>query len=370
MADQRIKNYLLKPDCDAVRSKHRDFWKNQSDSPLLHIKVKKPETIPALRVDQHKTRKELDLDLHWQINHCRSQVLSFEFLADSMPVAVVMLGRDITNMGVLSGSEFDIIPVSEMIAFQTNPDFLFTPTPEFDKDCAFVRQVLSIYQGIWEDLGPLACINPPTTADALSTMSMIMGSENFLVSLCKHPVLVKQKSLELNQLFYQFYDYIYQQLVLWGYGESASWFPVFCEGKFDSVRSDVSVMVSDKMFREISLPVIEDSCSYLDHAMFNLDSVKLIRFLEPLSEIKKLDGIYWNIEPWLYNIPEFLSTLRQIKDLGFVLALPCKDASDAKLAINALGKCGLLLEFPVFEDKNQALSVWQTVADYSSHCFY
>jgi hypothetical protein len=105
-------------------------------------------------------------------------------------------------------------------------------------------------------------------------------------------------------------------------------------------------------------------------AMFNLDSVKLIRFLPTLSEIKKLNGIYWNIEPWLINIREYLPVLKQIKESGLLLALPCKHVSDAKLAINALGKSGLLLEFPVFEDINEALSTGDEVMNFARRCLY
>lgn len=371
MAEKFKTKYLLKPDCVTARNRNMNFWQHQStDCPLLNIKTKKAGTIPTLTVDQNKSRKDFELDLHWHINHCRSQVFAYEFLADSMPIAGVMFGRDITNMGVLSGNEFDIHPVTEFITFQKNPDFLFVNTPEFDSDYPFVKKVLAIYQGIKEDMGRSACINPPTTADALTTMAMTMGTENFLISLCKHPAEVKQKAMELNRLFYRFYDHIYQYLIVWGYGESASWFPVFAEGKFDSVRSDISVVLSEKMFVDLALPVIADACSYLDYAMFNLDSVNLIRFLKPLSEIKNLNGIYWNIEPWLYDLSEFLHILRQIKELGLLLAIQCKDVSDAKLVINALGKCGLLLEFPVFEDKSRGLAVGEAVADFASHCLY
>ncbi|MGI6685779.1 MAG: hypothetical protein ACOX47_09990 [Bacillota bacterium] len=371
MAEKFKTNYLLKPDCVTARKRNMNFWQHLSiDCPLLNIKIKKAGTIPTLTVNQNKSRKDLELDLHWHINHCRSQVFAYEFLADSMPIVGVMFGRDITNMGLLSGNEFGIHSVTEFITFEKNPDFLFAPTPEFDEDHPFVQKVLVIYQGIKEDMGQLACINPPTTADALTTMSMIMGTERFLISLSKHPAEIKQKVIELNRLFYKFYDYIYQYLIAWGYGESASWFPVFVEGKFDSVRSDISVMLSEKMFTDLALPAIADACSYLDYSMFNLDSVELIRFLQPLSEIKKLNGIYWNIEPRLYNLTEFLPVLRKIKELGFLLAIQCKDELDAKLAINALGKCGLLLEFPVFDDKSRGLAVGEAVADFASHCLY
>lgn len=371
MAEKFITNYLLKADCDDARKRHKNFWQHQlADSPLLYIKAKNAGTAPTITLDQNKSRKDFELDLNWHINHCNNQVLNYDFLFDSMPMAGVMLGRDVTNMGVLCGEDFDIHPVSEFITFKKNTDFIFSSTPKFQKNLPFVQSVVDIYQGVMRNLGHLACLNPPTTADAMTTMSMVMGTDEFMRSLYKHPVAVKQKALELNRLFYNFYNFIYQYLLDFGYGESASWFPIFAEGKFDSIRSDVSVMLSNKMFIELVLPSIEDACSYMNYCMFNLDSVNLIRFIEPLSSIPNLNGIYWNIEPWLNNIADYLPTLKKIKELGFVLALPCKNVSDAKLAINTLGKNGLLLEFPTFEDKDIAIASGEEILEFTSHCLY
>lgn len=363
--------YSLKTDGVIARKRNANFWRQlTTDCPLLYIKTRKENAIPDVLLDQTRSRKDLELDARWHIRHCRSQVFPYEFLADSMPVAGVMFGRDITNMGVLSGNVFNIHPDTEFIAFEENPDFIFAPTPEFDEKHPFVQKVLEIYAEVKGNIGRSACINPPTTADAMTTMAMVMGTESFLLSLCKYPAAVKQKTMELNRLFYSFYDYIYQHLTAWGYGESASWFPVFAEGKFDSVRSDISVMLSEKMFDDLALPALADACAYLDYAMFNLDSVALIRFLPQLAEIKKLNGIYWNIEPWRYDLAEFLPVLRQIKASGLLIAIQCKNEMEAKLAINTLGKSGLLLEFPVFEDTNRGRAVGETVADFASHCLY
>lgn len=163
-----ITDYLLKRDCGIARQRHRDFWGHvQTDCPLLQIKVKKSDDYQILPIDQNKSRKDLETDLPWHVNHCRNQVLAYDFLYDSMPLAVVMFGRDITNMGMLSGNDFNIHPVTEFITFKKNSDFLFAPTPEFNQELPFVQRVLAIYRGIHENIGQLACLNPPTTADAM-----------------------------------------------------------------------------------------------------------------------------------------------------------------------------------------------------------
>lgn len=363
--------YTFKPGCAAVRQRYRDFWQHQTlDSPLLHIKARKDLALRTSSIEQNISRLDLDLNLAWHEEHCCRQIFDYDFLFDSMPTAVVMFGRDITNMGVLSGQSYAIHPETEFITFTRNDNFLFAPTPKFDENDPFVQKVLRIYQGIRTEIGQRACLNPPTTADALSTLAMIMGTENFLRNLCQHPAAVRQKCLELNKLFYSFYDYIYRYLLAWGYGESASWFPVFAEGRFDSVRSDVAVMLSDKMFEELAWPVLADACASVDYAMFNLDALEMCRFLPAMAEIKKLHGVYWNIEPWHSDFSRYVPLLRQIKDFGLLLALPCRDVLDAKQAVSKLGKSGLLLEFPVFADKNQGLAAGEEVTAFARQCLY
>ncbi len=362
--------YLLKKNCSVVRKRNRNFWTHQlSEGPLLHIKVKKNPR-PKLMLDPHQSRKDLEQNENWHINLARQQVFEHDFLADSMPIVNVMFGRDITNMGRLSGYDFQINHRSEFISFEKNPDFLFEDLVEFNKNDAFVQQVLKIYTALKQHIGFLACLGPPTTADALTTMSMIMGTDVFLRYLKKYPFQVIDKAIQLNRLYYQFYEYVYDHLSLWGYGESSSWFPVFAEGKFDSVRSDISVMLSENMFMEISLPALTDACSYLDYSMFNFDSVDMIRFIPCLTEVKKLDGIYWNIEPWKYDIEEYLPTLKRMKNLGFLLAIPCPNIHDAKQIIKHLGKEDILLEFPTFQNQDQAVDIIKQLTTFTSYCFY
>lgn len=349
------KNYICKRGCQESRIKHRLFWRNiDLGIPLLWIKAKKELRITRKSLLVELSRKDMELSADWHLDQLYNQIYGFDFLFESMPVGNIMLGRDITNMGVLSGAEFHIHGNHEFIKFQQNIDFLHQKTPEFAAEIPFIKSVIEIYRLAIDKVGNAGFINPPTTADALSTAAMIMGESALFLAMKTEPQKVREKLFEINNLFYQFHQYIYQELLTAGYGEAASWFPVFAEGKFDSVRSDVSSMLSPQMFRDFSLPLIEKSCSYLDFSMFNLDSTKLIRFLDQLADIKKLNGIYWNIEPWEMDLKRFIPVLKHIKELGFVLALPCKDADDAKLAIAELGTQGLLLELPAFENTETA----------------
>lgn len=283
----------------------------------------------------------------WHVNYARQQ-LAKTFLFDAMPLVTVMMGRDITNMAVLAGGDYDYVMPSEYVSFRSNPDFLKEETALFPSAGPFREKVIDCYRGVKQEIGLEGCINPPTTLDALTTMAMIMGEENFFFALYHQPDRVLKRVEELNKRYYQFYDEIYLLLRQWGYGEGGSWFPVFAEGKFESVRCDIMSMVSSDMFRRFALPQLEQVCSYVEYSMFNLETVQMIRFIDDLSRVPGLTGIYWNLEPWEKSVKKYIEPLKKIKKHHMALALPCTSLDDCILAVQELGCNGLLLELPHF----------------------
>lgn len=340
--------YSIKKEEEQARINYRAFWRNEDiGRPLFYVTAADNNSLQPYQNRERITRKEMDLDPNWQANYARQQ-LSKTFLFEAMPVATVMVGRDITNMAVLSGADYDYLIPSEYVKFSKNPSFLKDELPPFYSAGQFIEKVTDCYRKVQQEIGMEGCINPPTTLDALTTVSMIMGEENFFFSLNKEPALVLKKVEHLNQLYYQFYDHIYQMLLQWGYGEGCSWFPVFAEGKFESVRCDIMAMVSPEMFRQFAIPQLEQVSSYMDYSMFNLETVQMIPFIDDLAQVPGLQGIYWNMEPWEKSIAKYLEPLKKIKKHKLVLALPCTTLEDCQLAVRELGCNGLLLELPHF----------------------
>jgi len=346
LVKQQVK-YTLKKNEGQARAHYGAFWQNESiGRPLFYVTATGDNSFKAYENENNITRKGMDLDPQWQANYARQQ-LAKDFLWEAMPMVTVMIGRDITNMAVLAGADYRYLMPWECVGFSKNPNFLTEDIPPFSVK-GFMEKVISCYGSVRQEVGMEGCLNPPTTLDALTTMSMIMGEEIFFLSLKQEPTLVLKRMEQLNQLYYQFYNEVYQILLQWGYGEGSSWFPVFAEGKFESVRCDIMYMVSPAMFRQFALPQLDQVCSSMDFSMFNLETVKMISFIDDLAQVPGLQGIYWNLEPWEKSIAKYLEPLKKIKKHKLVLALPCLTLADCILAVQELGCQGLLLELPHF----------------------
>ncbi len=340
------KSFQLKPDYPSVAARFADFWQHKEmDKPLLYAKVAKKHPLVKAKEFPGLSRRQKDDNPDWHLNYIQQQLWNYDYLWESVPNAQVMLGRDIVALACLAGYDFEMHEQTEFIRFTSVPDLLERPKPQFRADLPFVQKAMQIYINICQAVGDLAFVNPPTSADALTTVALLLGENNFCKACLRQPEQVLDTALAFNALFYDFYDYIYRFLTEQGYGQSGSWFPVLAEGKFDGVRSDISVMLSPAVFQTLSLPLLEAACARLDYSMFNLDSTDLFRFLPLLSKCSGLQGIYWNIEAWRRDFNEQLPLLKQLKDAGMLLAIPCHDAQEMALLTQKLGADGLLFEF-------------------------
>ena len=347
--------YTDKDNEAACRQRHRAFWENRSQgTPLVFAVAERPGVEPVAW-NSKLPRKEWDLLPNWHLSMVQNYLDGTCFLADAMPVASLMVGLDITNTTVLAGGDYDYSSTDDFVDFKPGTFDLNLPAPAFSPEHPLVRQLKACYETVIRHVGKRAMVNPPMSLDALSSLYGMYGSQNFLTALVTDGETIRQRVREMTRAYLDFYDHFYDILRAAGYGESASWFQVFCEGKFEGVRCDFSLMLSHEMFQEFVIPEIAQVCDHMDHTLFNMCSVRHARFIEDLSQINSLDGIFWNPEPYLNGVSDFLPELKQIKKKGMLLEIVCHRVDEAVLAVRELGPDGLYLLFePRFESADHA----------------
>lgn len=337
------------------RLRHRAFWENSSAGvPLVYAVSNIPGFTPA-PWNSSLPRKEWDLLPEWHLNQIDNFLEGTCFFGDAMPMASLMIGLDISNTAVLAGGDYDYSSTGDFIDFKTGGFDLEKPVSDFTPNHPLAVSLKQCYETIISHVRDRAFVNTPMTLDALSSLYGLRGSRTFLLDLKQKKDLVKQRGREMTAAYLGFYDYFYDFLVQNGHGVSGSWFQVFCEGKFESVRCDFSIMLSQEMFCEFVVPELLQVCDHMDHSLFNMCSVRHARFIEDLAAIPSLDGIFWNPEPYLEGVRDYLPILKKIKDKGMLLEIVCQRVDDAVLAARALGPDGLYLLFePRFPSPDQA----------------
>ncbi len=82
------------------------------------------------------------------------------------------------------------------------------------------------------------------------------------------------------------------------------------------LQSDVSYMISPKMFARFVLPDLESCCAALDYAFYHLNGKGQIPHLEYLLALPRLRGVQWVPGDGNPPVEHWLPLLKRIRDSG------------------------------------------------------
>jgi hypothetical protein len=113
------------------------------------------------------------------------------------------------------------------------------------------------------------------------------------------------------------------------------------------LQSDISYMISPKMFERFVLPDLDMSCKYLEFPFYHLDGIGQIKHLDMLLSIPNLRGIQWVPGDGQPPAEKWLPLLKKILDAGKLVEVTV--SSEGALEItNSLGRKGL--QFHIIEN--------------------
>lgn len=325
--------------------RHEAFISNSSFGiPLVHALLKKKDSQDSVWAGD-ADRRECDLLPAWHKWRIGNYLSKYEFYGDALPMANIMVGLDITNNSVLAGGDYAYNAAGDQLRFIRKNFSLDQEIPAFSPRHPLVRMLEDCYLEIAAYIGRRSGLNAPMTLDPLSTLYSLEGGMSFLEQMVTRPNVILKRNCELIQVYLDFYDYFYKLLITLGYGETGSWFNLCIPGKFEGVRCDFSVMLSNDMFGKFVIPQLSEICGHMDHSLFNMSTIRHIRFLDQLADIQGLDGVFWNPEPWLAESAESVAAMHQIREAGMCLAVVCYSAEFAAYITRKLGPDGLFLMF-------------------------
>lgn len=348
-----------------ARERHRAFLQRSSlgDRPALWITARSPVIGADWLGEAEPLDKESDLDSEWHWRAINRELSTTEYLADSLPVATIMVGTDVTNTAVLLGGDYEYFGTEAIVRRQ--PELLDSIPERFDSSAPLVVSLEQVYRYVLrrvdDRVSRRAFVNTVMTADALTTMSLLYGQLELCRKVLSDPQWVAETTLEISRLAMDFYEHFYDLLVASGHGESSGWFNSVCEGRFDCLRCDFAVMISPDSFGRVAMPQLEYVASRLDACLFNMDDTGMMRFIDQLASIGGLTGIYWNPAPKKASLYDHIDSLRTIKDRGLSLHVQASDTDEAAFVARELGPDGLLIALPRFDSAACAEEAVETI---------
>jgi len=353
--------FNLKQNEEEARARLRAFWQGKSlgGRPALLATARNPAFTPEPWRGQEFTRKQLDFHPEWQAWWQCKEMRSRKYFAESMPYTLLDIGRLLTLLATLTGGDYIYDGSAWILPWE---GVLDKPVPEFDPECETVRKLEACYTRLAEEVGGDGLVTPPVFLDALTTLSMFLNQDGLALALVDRPDDVKRWTRDATSLLIACNKHFTRFLNGLGHFGSTSWLGVYSEGGTDAVQCDFSVMLSPEMFGEFVMPDARRFCASLDDAMWHLDGVAEMRFIEQIASLPNMRAIQWTHighgkDP-IADMPYF----KRIRELGLsLLVLDPGSVDNAVRIARELGPDGLCIRLPHFEREEDALAAIERV---------
>jgi len=177
------------------------------------------------------------------------------------------------------------------------------------------QRVREITQVAVERWGRQLAVGLTDLGGNLDILAGLRGSEELLLGLVDAPAEVDRLVGETTQAWLRCYDDLAAMIAPAGRGITC-WGPCWSPGRGYMLQSDLSYMISPRMFERFVLPDLAVCCQALDYAFYHLDGKGQIAHLDHLLSLPRLRGIQW--VPGDGNPPpeHWLPLLKRIRDGG------------------------------------------------------
>lgn len=339
------------------RARLEAFWAGQClGRPAIHITAARNDFDPLPTSAADPIRRDRDVSTY--VERARQAVYAQHYFAEAVPYAFPAFGANLMTLPVLAGEGYEYHDGKPWI--RRNANIWRRDVPIFDAADKFVRFIDAALEQMAAEAGENAIIGPPAFLDALTVLSELRGTEDFLTDLSYCPAIVDRWNEALTDLYLQAYEHFYRKVTDLGYGRTQAWLPVLADGKMEAVQCDVGVMLSPQMFERFAMPALRRITQYLDYSLYHMDGTCQMRFLDQLATLEDLDGIQFNIEPGAGSPVEWIDAYRHIRERGLSIMVFCTPDQGIEIT-RRIGGDGLMLVMGQVESEDEALKAIEDI---------
>jgi len=283
---------LQKYDATAVKQRFDAWWRNDlSESPLIYLVTDK-DSEPSEPPRPTKNPASIEERYTDAENICAGYYNYFrkaEFLGDAFPHLGLNFGPG--SLALYLGSQPVFRPDTVWFS-QCVEDWAAYPL-KYDENNKWWKLHYDIIKRAVELSGGEYYIDMPDLVENLDIISAMRGPENTCYDIMDYPEIIKRRLNELDDLYFKYYDKIYDITKDSNGDNSYTAFNIIGTGRTAKIQCDFNAMMSPAQFKEFVVPSLEKQCAKLDNTIFHLDGKDTIRHLPALMEIKNLKGLQW-----------------------------------------------------------------------------
>jgi hypothetical protein len=349
----------LKPDYAESQRRIDAFWNCELiDRPVVQFSLDKPpaERVP-LPVSGHTTPADRWLDADYQAELAWATLRNREFLGDTLPVAYPNLGPEVFSS--FYGCPLFFGDYGTSWSEPILHDWAEVDQLALDWQHPYLHKLHDMTDALLE-LGRGHFITGMTDwhpgGDCLAAFR---DPKNLALDMIDHVAEVKALLARIEADYFAVYDMFYAKLRAAGQ-PIASWIALPCSGKFYIPSNDFSIMISNKMYREVFLPGIVNECRFLDRSIYHLDGPKALRHLDSLLAIPELTALQFVPGAGNEGFAKWVDVYRKAQAAGKAIMVYCTPA-EIDLVIETLDPSGVYLQVEGVDSRETGVTLLQRV---------
>lgn len=351
---------IWKPNWRETRQHFLDWWDHEGLVLRFHeVKARKPQ---AKVEDPGPARsgEQLFFDPGWRARHERYRLSLNAFPGDSFPIANTSMGPG--SLATFLGAEPVGILETETVWYkpcikdpEKHPPFRFDPAAKWVKiHESMIRECIKESRGNY-------LVGCTDLIENVDTLAALRDTEVLLFDFYDRPEWVKERLAQINQVWFEAYDYLYNIFKAPDGSAAFCAFELWAPGKVAKVQCDASSMLSPDMFLEFVVPCLKEQCNWLDYSMFHLDGTICQCHLDHLLAIESLDAIEYQPESGTPGggDPIYYSLYKRILDAGKSVQAVLIKPDELIPLLDAVGPKGMyvMVDAPTEDEAEQVVKI-------------
>jgi hypothetical protein len=321
------------------------------------------EEIPLPPKAESVRDRYIEPELRARRNHYSLAHQSFP--ADALPLSDTDIGPG--SLSLFLGSEPGFSP--ETVWFE--PCMQDCETPQnlpplrFDESNEWWQVTRATLEACAKLGGGKYMVGCPDLVENVDILASLRDPQTLLMDMIERPDWVQQKVAEINQVWFEAYQRIYDIIKLPDGSSAFGAFRLWGPGKTAKVQCDACAMFSPAMFRRFVVPSLTEQCQWLDYSMYHLDGTQAVCHLDALLEIESLDAIEWTPQAGIEgggNLRWF-EMYRKILDAGKSVQVVGVKQDELIPLLDSIGGKGVYV-MTTFSSPNEAESMMAKVSQY------
>ena len=184
----------------------------------------------------------------------------------------------------------------------------------------------------------------PDNTGSMDVLGSLRDGEEMLMDMITEPEAVEAARDAVIDGWRRSTDLLYEHLRdINNGGSCVGWLSMWAPGNFHHLQCDLSVNVSNEMFKRFFLPELQVCSQHLDHALYHLDGCAQLRHLDDILSVPGIGVIQWTSVVGQPGYMHYIDVFKKIQAAGKTVLLNEVKAQDVEPLLDALGSEKLLI---------------------------